>query len=181
MKKTTVFTETKMEGKLNVTVTVTRTYGKEMENVNADGDIFEVEQFQDTYHIDVKLEGAINANVNWTHYTIAQDGRRIIDCGRLDINGKKRPIALTLECMDDVVAACHEQLTEEVSPEVEVEVAEIKTAIERGNVLPAAELKAKRIEYRLGTLEGGEGYNPYDHYVTAERVELVKSTYPNLF
>lgn len=181
MKKTTVFTETKMEGKLNVTVTVTRTYGKEMENVNADGDIFEVEQFQDTYHIDVKLEGAINANVNWTHYTIAQDGRRIIDCGRLDINGKKRPVALTLECMDAVVAACHEQLTEEVSPEVEGEVAEIKTAIELGNVLPAAELKAKRMEYRNGMLEGGEGFNPYDYYVSAERVASVKSKYPKMF
>lgn len=180
MKKISVFTETKMDGKLTVTVTVTRTYGKETENVNADGDVIEIEKFCDDYSIAVKLEGAINADVRG-YIRIDANGNEIIDLGRLNVNGKKRPVALTLACMDDVVAACREQLTEEVSPEVNEEVAEIKTAIERGNVLPAAELKAKRTEYRNGMLEGGEGFNPYDYYVSAERVASVKSKYPKMF
>lgn len=180
MKKTSVFNESKMDGKLNVSVTVFRTYGKEQENANADGDVIEIERFRDDYRISVKLEGAINADVYSGSIRIDANGNKVIDLGRLTVNGKKRNVALTLECMDAVCEACRER-NEEVSPEDAAEIEKIKIAIANGNIMPAAELNAKRTEYRLGMLEGGEGYNPYDHYVTAERVELVKSTYPNLF
>lgn len=182
MKKTTVFTETKMDGKLNVTVTVTRTYGKETKVVNADGDMISIDNFEDTYRISVKLEGEINKEIYSTGYHIASDCKtRVIDCGRIEINGKKRPVVLTLECMDEVVAACHELLTDEISPIDESRISAAKNAIEQGHVLPYAELKAKREEYRDGMLEGGDGYNPYDYYVEAEEIELLKSKYPKMF
>lgn len=98
------------------------------------------------------------------------------------IEGRRRTV-LALEAEDDEIihGLITERLTEDLSDYDKASIEEVKRALANGAVLPLAELNARRKEYRAGVLEGGEGYNPYDDYITQERVDNVTKQFPKYF
>lgn len=96
------------------------------------------------------------------------------------VEGRKAyNIALSDGVYNKIKAAITENFM--VSPEVEKEIEEVKAAIKAGHVLPLAELTAKRKKYKRDMLEGDYGYNPFDNYISSEKVERMKSKYPDRF
>lgn len=86
---------------------------------------------------------------------------------------------------DDIAEQIHkaekERLTDEISPSMAAAIRKAKAAICNGKVLPATELNRKRRQYNNAFNDGGEGYNPFDDYLTAEYVAILKKDYPNQF
>jgi hypothetical protein len=85
------------------------------------------------------------------------------------------------EIAEQIREAESERLTDELSPKEVASIREAKKAIENGHVLPASELNRKRMAHNNLYNEGGEGYNPFDYYLTAEYVEHLKAEYPDQF
>lgn len=47
--------------------------------------------------------------------------------------------------------------------------------IQEGKVLPKKERESKKMRYDTDFNEGGEGYNPYDEYITKEYADYIIS------
>lgn len=187
MKKVSTFNYTKANG-MNIEVKVTRIYGNENTEVSLDGDKFQTSEFKDSAFVEVTISGPLFGHENYCTNPICEEkgmnGMFIYvarEKGASRRNSKQAFLALEDAWAEEINAACSEILTEDVDPEIVKEVESVKAAIERGQVLPAAELKAKRNEYRQGMLEGGEGFNPYDYYTTQEHVDSLKAKYPKFF
>ena len=170
MKKTTEINFTTKSGH-SVKAVIDRIQGMEKTKVWVDQYI-ETEVYKDDYTIKVAMDGD---NLHECELTKMQgyDVLRYVE-GRKAMN-----IAMPADIYEQVKAAITEEFAE--NPEAEEEIAEVKAAIEAGHVLPLAELRAKRQEYKRTMLEGGEGYNPYDSYITAETVARVKAEHPDRF
>lgn len=75
----------------------------------------------------------------------------------------------------------NERLTDDLSSYDVERIKEVKSALARNAVLPLAELNARRKEYRDEMLEGGEGLNPFDSYISREFTDSIIKQYPRYF
>lgn len=170
MRKTTEINFKTKSGR-DVRVVIDRVQGMEKEKVWVD-QYLETNIYKDDYTIKVAMD---NDNFHECELSKMQgyDVLRYVE-GRKAYN-----IALSDGIYNKIKAAITENFM--VSPEVEKEIEEVKTAIKAGHVLPLAELTAKRKKYKRDMLEGGYGYNPFDNYISSEKVERMKSKYPDRF
>ena len=90
-------------------------------------------------------------------------------------------IVIPSDKLEEVRNLQSERLIDELSSEEKESIKDTLNAVSAGLVLPYAELIEKRKEYRNEFLEGGEGYNPYDSYITREHLDYMKKRYPKEF
>lgn len=98
------------------------------------------------------------------------------------INGRQR-IIIPLSAEDDeiIIGLIGERLTDDLSQLDEDNIETVKSALAHNAILPLEELKARRKEYREGMLEGGEGFNPYDSYISREFADRIIKQFPKYF
>ena len=85
------------------------------------------------------------------------------------------------EIAKQIWAAEKERLSDELPPCIASSIQRAKKAIEEGRVLPSSELNKKRKAYNDLQNEGGEGYNPYDDYLTLDYITYLKKEFPDQF
>lgn len=86
-------------------------------------------------------------------------------------------IVIPSDKLEEVMNLQSERLIEELSSDEKESIEEVVKAVKSGFVLPYSELIEKRKEYRKELLEGGEGFNPYDCYITQEYLDYMKKRY----
>lgn len=159
----------------DITIKVTRNYGREIQQVWVDQYV-DSEVFIDNSTIEVSVNGAEYKECQLT----TCQGYNVV---RYTDNKAKKAynIVVPEDKLNEIKKLISERLTEDLSDDVKEEIELVKKAVEKGNILPKSVLDAKRAEYKEGMLEGGEGYNPYDHYISAEYLQITKNKYPDLF
>lgn len=102
--------------------------------------------------------------------------------GLESVNSRQR-IIIPLSAEDDEIinGLIRERLTDDLSQYELNSIQEVKDHIADNTVLPLEELKARRKEYRDGMLEGGEGFNPYDNYISREFADSIIKQFPQYF
>lgn len=159
----------------DITVKVTRNYGREIQEVWVDQYV-KSEVFVDSCILEVSVNGGEYKECQLT----TCQGYNVV---RYTDNKAKKAynVIVREDKLNEIKSLMAERLTEEVSNEEKEEIELVKNAVEKGNILPKSVLAAKRAEYKAGMLEGGDGYNPYDHYISAEYLQITKNKYPDLF
>lgn len=94
---------------------------------------------------------------------------------------KRHRLQLSKELSALIHAASIERLTDEIPPEDMKDIRKVKNALSSNRVIPNDELKCKRKQHDDQYNEGGEGYNPFDSYVSAEFMDYMKKKYPEQF
>ena len=177
MIKTSNFTYQTSTG-LAVEISVERIYGSRIDNVYTDdGTYVDIESFDDSYNIYVTFEKYGIKNQS-TYIDKRGDYTVVV----AEINRRqKTAIVMPDDIAKQVIEATKEVLSEEISSYDFLEIVAAKEAISTNKVLPVAELKAKREQYNNMFNDGGEGFNPYDDWMSAESVDCIKSKFPNKF
>lgn len=158
-----------------VEVIVTRIYGNEMVKINADGHICEFEKFKNEFTIEVS---APELNVKGSGYLSTRDQNQ--NHYQVIVVGNQLMV-MPDDLAEQVIAATKEILTEELDPVAVKIVERVKKAIESNNVLPQNEINKLKNKYNNDFNEGGEGFNPYDYYMSQEEVSDVKTKYSTYF
>lgn len=174
--KDTTIKYTTQSGK-EVIVTVHRKYGAYVEHHHdsENGIDYDTNEFANDSTISVEVPGVCKFE---TKYLPDMKHPKI---NMYYLSSGKYCVGVPDEIAKQIREAEKEQLTDELSPSVKASIKEAKAAISDGRVLPAAELNRKRRAHNNLYNEGGEGYNPFDYYLTAEYVERLKAEYPNQF
>lgn len=174
--KDTTIKYTTQSGK-EVIVTVHRKYGAYVEHHHdsEDGIDYDTKEFANDSTISVEIPGVCKFE---TKYLPEMKHPKI---NMYYLSGDRVCVAVPDEIANQIFEAEREQLTDELSPATMASIKEAKAAISDGRVLPSAELNRKRKAHNNLYNEGGEGYNPFDYYLTSEYVERLKAEYPNQF
>lgn len=187
--KTTIHKFTTPGGS-EIECTVTRTYGTEHieaheETVWLDQPVIinrsAKDEFVDEYTISVMVNGKAYGEFR---YRIGLSSRGMdgefngLEC----INSRQRIIIpLSAEDNEIIHGLITERLNDDLSPSDLDDIETVKSHIAIKSILPRTELEARRKEYRDGMLEGGEGFNPYDSYITKEFADRIISQFPQYF
>lgn len=174
--KDTTIKFTSKSGK-EVIVTVHREYGAYIEHHHdsEDGIDYDTNEFANDSYISVEVPGVCKFD---TKYLPDMKHPKI---NMYYLSNGRYCIGVPDDIAEQIRKAEEEHLTDEISPRMAAAIQEAKTAISNGWVLPVAELNKKRGEYNNAFNEGGEGYNPFDEYLTAEYVAKLKKDYPDQF
>lgn len=171
MKKTTTLEFTGKTGR-TLTFTIVRNHGKRISTYTDDGVEYEMEVFDNNF--DLYLESK-DCGIEKTREVHIKDDESIIVC---DFKTQKRiTIPLPKEFVAKIKAATSEILTDEIPSDIEKEIKVMKEAISKGFVLPSADIKEKKQEYADRYLDGGDGYNPFDYYISIEQIEAYENLY----
>lgn len=160
-----------------VAVNVRRVYGSytERHHDSENGVDYDTERFADESEITVDVEGVCKFRTKYLpeakHPKI---NMHYLSDGRVTV-------AVPDDAAEKIWSAERERLNDELSPSARESVEKVKKAVMDGRVAPEQELVKKRRAYNKTQNEGGEGYNPYDDYLTEEYVAYVKSEYPDQF
>ena len=173
MKKTTIINHTFTNGK-SIKLTIERIHGWEPVTYNLDGDKFDSKEFKDCYKMSAEYEGKTYTNLYPVENPKAPFGRSISLTRQIGV-------CFPLEKWAEIDAAIAEKLTEELSPKDAADIKKVKEAIASNQVLPRIILENKRRDYDRAFNEGGEGYNPYNSYVTTEWTENIKAKFHEHF
>ena len=160
-----------------VIVTVHRKYGAYVEHHHdsEDGIDYETNEFANDSYISVEVPGVCKFETKYL------PDMRHPKINMYYLSNGRYCIGIPDDIAEQIRKAEEEHLTDEISPRMTAAIQEAKTAINNNWVLPAAELNKKRREYNNAFNEGGEGYNPFDNYLTAEYVASLKKDYPKQF
>lgn len=145
------------------------------------------EVVKDTAWVDQEVE--IERIVNNSTVEISLDGGKFVQAQYCKFKGydtfvygdektkRYTRIVIPSDKLEEVRNLQSERLIEELSSDEKESIKEVVKAVKAGLVLPYAELIEKRKEYRKELLEGGEGFNPYDYYITQEHLDYMKKIY----
>lgn len=160
-----------------VIVTVHRKYGAYVEHHHdmEDGIDYDTNEFANDSYITVEVPGVVKFETKYL------PDMRHPKIKMFYLSNGRFCIGVPDDVAEQIRKAEEEHLTEEISPRIAAAIEEAKEAIVNGWVLPAAELNKKRTQYNDAFNEGGEGYNPFDNYLTDEYVASLKKDYPNQF
>jgi hypothetical protein len=161
----------------NVIIIVHREYGSyvEQHHDSENGIDYDTNEFADKSEISVEVVGVCKFNTCY----LPKVKHPKIDMYYL--SGGRFTVAVPDDVAKQIWNAEKERLNDEFSPSVKTLINEAKKAIKKGMVLPASELNKRRKSYNDLQNEGGDGYNPYDYYMTAEHIEHIKNEYPEHF
>lgn len=173
MKKTTEINHSTSVGKA-VKIIIERIQGSEPYRIWDDGYEVIVNRYENTYYMTVEYEGKTYNHRRITYSSKAPGGRYINLYGNVSL-------CLPEEKWAEIDNAISEKISEEMSPSDKNEIKAVQTALERGWVMPKNELFKRRKEYNDFMNEGGEGFNPYDSYLSSEYVDRIKKAFPDHF
>lgn len=159
-----------------VVIEVVRNQGIETVDTNLDGDILSEDKYIENSYVFVTIESLnVNRFMVDAPYFYEKHNCYVINLG------KGRLVAIPEEVYNEIIRLSEEKIDvaesvekEEVS-EIEVKKEYVKKMIEEGKVLPKKDLESKKIKYDIDFNEGGEGYNPYNEYITKEYAGYILS------
>lgn len=159
-----------------VVIEVVRNQGIETVDTNLDGDILREDKYIDNSYVFVTIESLkVNRFMVDAPYFSENHNCYVINFG------KGRLVAIPEEVYNEIIRLSEENIDvaesvekEEVS-EIEIKKEYVKKMIEEGKVLPKKERESKKMRYDTDFNEGGEGYNPYDEYITKEYADYILS------
>lgn len=165
----------------DVIVKVHRQYGSYIEHHHdsENGIDYTTNEFANNSTIDVEVVGVCKFRTKYLPSTKHPKINMYYLAG--EYSGKNHVVAVPDDVAEQIRTAESELLTDELSPSVRADINAAKKAIIDNKVLPAAELNRKRRDYNNLYNEGGDGFNPYDYYLTAEHVSNLKQQYPDQF
>lgn len=159
-----------------VVIEVVRNQGRETFNNNLDGDIFEEERYIDNAYVFITID-----SFGYERFMVqAPRFSEKFNCYVIDL-GKGKLVAIPEEVYNEIIRLSEENIDvaesvkKEEASEIEVKKEYVKKMIEEGKVLPKKDLESKKIKYDIDFNEGGEGYNPYDEYITKEYADYILS------
>lgn len=160
-----------------VIVTVHRKYGPYVEHHHdsENGIDYDTNEFADDKEILVEVPGVCKfSNRHLPEMKHPKINMYYLSDGRVGV-------AVPEEIAKQIWAAEKERLSDELPPSIASSIQLAKKAIEEGRVLPSSELNKKRKAYNDLQNEGGEGYNPYDDYLTLDYITYLKKEFPDQF
>lgn len=104
------------------------------------------------------------------------------NCYVIDL-GKGRLVSIPEDVYNEIAKMSSENIDAESKEEnenkklkeIESKKWHVKKMIEEGKVLPSSILESKKRKYDIDFNEGGEGYNPYNSYITKEYADYILS------
>ena len=150
-----------------VTIKIIREQGYKNSIIDLDGDKCGSREYIDDFEIYITIEGMPINNREVAHMPYWSGRHNAYVFGLGEINNSMVYLALPTDIYNRVIELIREDIaaTNRTSKKIKTE-----EMVEKGQVLPEAELEAKKKEYDDLYNEGGEGYNPYDYYMIKEDV-----------
>ena len=174
--KDTIIKFTTKSGR-DVIITVHRKHGAYVEHIHdtENGIDYDVNRFANDSYLTVEVPGVCKFNPKYLPEV------RHPKINMYYLSDGRTCVGVPDDVAKQIWAAERERLTDKLSKREIANIDNAKAAIAESRVLPAEELNKKRREYNNLYNEGGEGYNPFDMYLTAEYIEYLKSVYPDRF
>jgi hypothetical protein len=174
--KTTKITYNTPSGKV-VNVEVLRKYGVEnaVNHDSENGIDYPIKQFVSEAVIGVEVVGMCKFK------TRCLPKNKHPKFGVYYLSDGRNTVAVPDDIAQQIWQASEERLTKDLPPYILQSIAEAKDAIKHGRVLPSDKLSSLRKKYNSANNEGGEGYNPYDYYLTEEHILSLKERFPECF